>query len=85
MEILKSGTLSDLIERCDNYKGYKAAIVFANQAQRNMFLESMRDVNDSGDALWKVDKRIGGAKFNNGSVIRRNLCIPLAPSISAAS
>lgn len=70
MEILKSGTLSNLIERCDNYKGYKAAIVFANQAQRNMFLDSMRDMNALGDALWKVDKRIGGARFNNGSVIK---------------
>ena len=70
MEILQGGTLSNLIERCDNYKEYKAAIVFANQAQRNMFLDSMREVNALGDALWKVDKRVGGARFNNGSVIK---------------
>lgn len=70
MDTLGSGTLSKIIERCSDYSGYQAGIVFANRAQRNMFLDSMKEMNHLGDALWRVDKRSGVAKFNNGSVIK---------------
>lgn len=70
MDTLGSETLSKIIERCSDYSGYQAGIVFVSRAQRNMFLESMKEMNHLGDVLWRVDKRSGVAKFRNGSVIK---------------
>lgn len=70
MEILRCDTLAGIIQRCSDYSGYKAGVVFANRAQRNMFMDSMKEMNILGDELWRVDKRSMAAKFINGSVIK---------------